>query len=188
MLKFNINIGNKEALENHIIYVDRLLKMKTDVKFQNYIKSKCMETLNTVINSRLNDNNTNVNEIELYKQSNHIVDIEDGSGFILYNDAQIPADTYNIRPFDTSGYPNGMFSVALAFEYGTGVLDTTNISKSPSHKRLKDMWYLPKNVLGGSQMLTKGYPGYEIYRYTEIEIKKRLKSWVNSYFLKKGSE
>ena len=32
---------------------------------------------------------------------------------------------------------------------------------------------------------TYGYAGFEIYRFSAIEIQKNLKKWVNEYFRKK---
>ena len=185
-LTIKIELGNIKALDKQIDYVDKMLKMKTDKDFQQYIQDKCMKTLEEITNQRLVGGTTNDLEFDLYKKSNHIKESEDG--FILYNDAKIPADKYNIIPFDTSGYPDGKFNVALAFEYGTGIVNTTNITKSSSHKKLGDKWYLPKSVMGESHILTSGYKGFEIYRYTAIEITKKLKSWVNDYYTKNGGK
>lgn len=196
MLKIDMNVKGLDKLEKHIQYVQRMANMKTDKTFQSYIKNKCMEALNQVMNERLTGGTTNDDAISLYRSSNHIID--DLNGFIIYNDAKIPADMYNTLPFDTSGYPNGEFSIALAFEYGTGIVGSssygsskgyvyndTNNSKSRSHRKLGNEWYLPAKVHGVSGIKTSGYMGFEIYRFTADKIQKNLPRWVNEYYNKK---
>ena len=64
--------------------------MKTDINFQKYIQQKCMEALERIMNIRLVGGTTNDDAISIYRSSNHI--IEDVNGFIIYNDAKIPAN------------------------------------------------------------------------------------------------
>lgn len=195
-LKVNIDVKGIEDLQKQIDYVNKMLQMKTDKSFQKYIQERVLETADKVTNDRLKGGTTNDEDIELYKSSHKIREIE--GGFELYNDAKIPADKYNVLPFDTSGYPEGMFSIALAFEYGVGVvgedkgLESGNYkyndyehSKSESHRRFQSQWYLPYNVMNESGITTAGYEGFEIYRNIAIEVEKRLKLWVNEYYNQK---
>jgi len=186
MFKVNCNVDSIENIDKQIKYVDQMLKMKEDILFQKYIQDKCMQTLTNVMNSRLVIGmTTNDDSIELYRSSNHIQELEDG--FIIYNNAKIPADYYNVLPFDTSGYPNGMFSIALAFEYGVGIVGMNTVNPNAWEYNIKNYnfgWYLPKNVLGQSGVRYMGYTGFEIYRYTAEEIKANLSKWVKEYFAK----
>lgn len=197
MFDVDIKIDNLKGLNTHIKYVDKLLSLKDDKQFQRYFQQKFLETVNKVANDRIIGGTTNDEEIDLYKSSNKIQEIEDG--FILYNDAKIPADFYNTLPFDTSGYSSGQFSIALAFEYGTGMVavgnydnkyfnpwqyDSTSKTKSKHHKN--NSWYLPKNVYGESGVKTYGYKGFEVYRYTAEEIQAQMPKWLNDYFKKYG--
>lgn len=186
MLKIKTKVTNLEALKNQIVIVKNLTSMVKDVKLQLYIQKKCLETVKKVTEERLVGGTTNDDMIEIYKANHKIASMP--NGFILYNDTKIPADQYNILPFDTSGYPEGMFNVALAFEYGTGVLGigvTTNDfvnSRSNSHKRLQDAWYLPVNAAGGENgVLTQGYAGFEIYRFTAERIRENINKWIIEY-------
>lgn len=201
MLQTDINIDNLKGLETYVKYVDRLLSIKDDKHFQKYFQDKFLETVNKVANAKIRfDTTQDLNDINLYLNSNKIEETSDG--FILYNDAKIPADKYNTLPFDTSGYPSGQFSLALAFEYGTGIVavgayDTSDekgfkpwdynavgISKAPYHKSQR--WYLPKNVYGESHIWIKGYKGFEVYRFTYEEIKNSMRDWLDDYFAKYG--
>lgn len=180
MLKVKTEVLNLKGLENHIQYVNKMLKMKTDRKFQKFIQDKCMETLNKVIDERLVGGTTNDNAISLYKSSNHIQ--EETDGFIIYNNAKIPAQAK-----DTTGYPSGQFSIALAFEYGVGIIgqntpDPNNHAWAYNIKGYNFGWYYKGE--DGYYHETGGYQGFEIYRYTADRIMQNLKSWVNEYYKK----
>jgi hypothetical protein len=180
MFKISTNIDSIEKIDKHLKLVKKMSTMKTDTKFQNYIKEKCWSTLISIMDSKLAGGTSNDEEIELYRSSNHIEDTKDG--FIIYNNAKIPADKYNILPFDTSGYPEGQFSIALAFEYGVGVTGLNPYGTENGYSYKGNGWYLPKNVYGSSGIKTMGYTGFEIYRFTAIEIETQLPKWTNDYF------
>lgn len=195
-LSLDFDIQTKKKLNKLCKFVDGLIKMKTDKKFQKEIKKHCLDTLKQVMNDNLIGGTTNDEFIELYMGSNHVIDFD--NGFIIYNDAKIPADTYSAYPFDTSGYPEGQFSIALAFEYGVGVLgEATDVagsnytyndlahSKSESHKTYGNQWYLPYFVNMTSGELTSGYAGFQIYTLTAREITQKLPEWVFEYMEKK---
>lgn len=197
MFDVDISIDNLGGLSRYIEYIEKVSEFYKDTNFKEFMKQKFLEVVKNVTNERVVGNTTNDEEIDLYIQSHKIIDIDDGSGFILYNDAKIPADKYNTLPFDTSGYPNGEFSIALAFEYGTGMVgagsyindnfiawDYNNIVSTRSKHHKGRTWYLPKNVLGSSGQYTSGYEGFEVYRFTAEEIKANLIKWVNEYIRK----
>ena len=198
MFDVDINVDNLKELSRYIEYVEKVSNFYKDTGFQEFMKQKFLETANNITNQRVVGGTTNDNEIELYKASHKIIDYVDettgNKGFILYNDAKIPADFYNTLPFDTSGYPNGEFSIALAFEYGTGLTsqgsysssdfvawDYNNVSSTRSKHHTGESWYLPKNVMGESNIKTYGYIGFEVYRFIAEEIKAHLLKWVNDY-------
>lgn len=185
MLKSTFDFEGIEDFEKYIQFISKFQLSVGDLKFQAFLKEKCWATLQNVISLRLKGGTSNDNDIETYINGNHIRDIRDG--FEIYNDARIPADKYNILPFDTSGYDNGEFNLGLAFEYGVGVYNTVQYKpQSHSKNRRGEKWYLPKNVFGSSNILYEGYSGFEIYRFTAIEIEKNLQKWVEEYFKKEG--
>ena len=198
MFNVSIDIDNLKGLSNYLEYVERVSNFYKDTEFQDFMKQKFLEVVEKVTNQRVVGGTTNDEEIDLYKQSHKIIDFVDektgGSGFILYNDAKIPADKYNTLPFDTSGYPNGDFSIALAFEYGTGMVGAgsytsdnftpwnyNKVANTRSKHHKGRTWYLPKNVLGESGQYTSGYEGFEVYRFAAEEIKANLLKWVKDY-------
>ena len=182
MFKIKVEMKGLDKLDKHIEYVNKLLKMKTDENFQKFIQDKCMQTLNKVMNERLTGGTTNDDAITLYKSSNHLQ--EEPDGFVIYNDAKIPAIASQ-----PNNYPGGQFSIALAFEYGVGIVGDgtyTNDHFQPWDYNINKYnfgWKYPKG--NGHYGTTYGYMGFEIYRYTAIEIEKNLSKWVNEYYRKK---
>lgn len=171
MIKTNITISNLDALDKQIQYVQKMEKMKTDEKFQKFIQEKCMQTLKKVMNERLTFSGQTVDN---YKANNFIQ--EEPDGFIIYNHTMVETNS--------EGY-GGEFSIALAFEYGTGIVGAENPKENAWAYNInghKSRWVYFKNE---QFWWTKGYEGFEIYRYTTIEIQKKLNSWVNEYFNKK---
>ena len=186
MLNVDVNIDSIKKLEKHIKFVEKLLKMKTDVKFQKYIQNKCLETVKKVSYQRIGSN-TNEEYIEEYISRHQIREVSDG--FVLYNDLTIPAilSTKSTKNQDNSqgvvrNYENG-FSIALAFEYGTGLVGQENAVQGAWDYNVNNYgdkgWYY--KPLNGEAIRTRGYQGFEIYRYTAEEIKSMLPKWVNDY-------
>lgn len=196
MIKTTIEINSIDKLEKHIEKVKKYLKMQTDKAFQKFIQNKVRDTLVETMNERLTGENTNSDFISLYWNSNYIMEAEDGRGFILYNNAKIPANAIGVQN-DASNYPESMFSIALAFEYGVGIVgmntDFDPTKYVPWQYNVKDYnfgWFLPKDVRERYNISKEntyiGYTGYEIYRYTADKVEKRLSSWVDEYFRKGG--
>ena len=161
--------------------------MQTDKSFQKYIQEKCLKVLYNVIETRLvAGETTNDDSIGLYISSNHILETNDG--FIIYNDAKIPANVSGVQN-SASNYPNGEFSIALAFEYGVGIVGPETMNDKAWNYNVNNYnfgWILPKNVLGQAGILYAGYKGFEIYRYTAEEIQNNLSKWVNEYKKDRG--
>lgn len=194
-LTVQTDIDSVKKLDSYIARVKRYGQTQRSKGFQEFIKDKVMNTLVETMGERLQDNNTNSDFISLYWASNHIVDTQDGKGFILYNDAKIPANVNGVQNIPEN-YPEGMFSIALAFEYGVGIVGMTTdydgTKYSPWEYNVQDYnfgWYLPKDVrlqYGIPKNYTyMGYEGYEVYRYTADKVEKRLPKWVQEYFDKK---
>lgn len=180
---FNLDMDfiNKQHLDELLDYVNKLLRMKNDKKFQKFIQNKCKNVLEQVMNDNLIGGTTNDSAIELYRGSNHIEEYDEG--FILYNDAKIPANVKGIQN-DADNYPNGEFSIALAFEYGVGIIgENTNNPNAWNYNQQGYYfgWYLPQDVTGEVGVQTGGYEGFQIYTLTAQEIEKQLPSWVYEY-------
>lgn len=177
VIRNSIYIENPKALEEYINYVDKMLLMRSDKNFQEYIKDKCFKTLQKIVDNTLIGGTTNDDAIGLYKSSNHIQEIE--NGFIIYNDAKIEANTK-----DASNYPNGQFSIALAFEYGVGIIgqNTPNNDNAWQYNinNYNFGWYFKDK--DGKYHQTGGYTGFGIYRQTANEIEKNIQKWVKDYF------
>lgn len=185
MLKVDKEINGLKELEKNIDFINKMARMKKDGKFQDFIKSKVLETVNRISNERMIGGTTNDMAIAKYKASHKIRDEKDG--FVLYNDCTIAADT--VHP---ENYPNGEFSIALAFEYGVGIIGTNTDINS---KYFKPWEYNVNNYNFGwkfhpedseGYQWTAGYMGFQVYRFTAEYVEKNMKSWVNEYFAKES--
>jgi hypothetical protein len=185
MLKIDINIDGLKKLDQHIEFVNKMLNMKTDKDFQKYIQNKCMETLKKVMNERLTGGSTDDEFIEEYKNNNFIEETSDG--FIIYNHTVIPQSMLPVSKKTAENYPNG-FSLSLAFEYGVGIVGENAPVEGAWEYNVNNRNWAWRYQKYGETFSTYGYEGFEIYRFTAIEIQKNLKYWVNSYYTsKKGA-
>lgn len=189
--KISVDVKGIEKLEKHIDYVTKMLQMKTDKSFQKYIQNKVLETVKEVATNRLAlSETTNYEWIEEYQKNHKIREVE--GGFELYNNFTIPANMLSISERESyrkneMTYDEG-FNIALAFEYGVGIVGQQHPKKGAWEYNINnhttDWWYSKYGV----SYKTKGYEGAEVYRYTAIEVEKRLKSWVKEYFNSKNKE
>lgn len=188
MFKTSFSVDSIKKIDDHINLLKRIQNLKEDKDFREYIMKKSMETLNKVMNERLiSGSTTNDDSIQLYMSSNHIEETDDG--FIIYNNAKIPANVKGIQN-NVENYPNGEFSVALAFEYGVGLVGIKTGNQKAWQYNVKNYnfgWYLPKDVLGESGIRYMGYEGFEIYRFTAIEIETQISKWVKDYYRRKDN-
>lgn len=178
MLKTKANIQGKNELKKHIELVEKFLGIKNNTNFNNFIQEKVMQTLNQVMQTRLTGGTTNDDAIGLYMSSNHIENTNDG--FVLYNNSSIPANSKYAE-----SYPDGQFSIALAFEYGVGIIgQNTDVERFiPWEYNLNDYnfgWFFKAS--DGKYHQTGGYTGFEIYRYTADEVERNLNKWVKEYY------
>ena len=188
MFKPKIDIENLDALTDHLDFVEKMLNMKTDVKFQEFIKEKVLDLADLVTNEKLVGGTTNDDAIDLYKSSHQIRDFEEG--FILYNDAKIDANVAGSQN-NIQNYPNGQFCVALAFEYGVGLVGERTASENAWAYNLNGYyfgWFLPKEVAQANGIPTwqeyGGYEGFEIYRNIADRVTTNLPKWVKEYYKK----
>lgn len=193
MITVNIDVdkSSRDNLENHIKFVKQLLTMKTDKSFQKFIQNKVLETVNKIARERVK-NTTNDEYLEEYILRNNIR--EEHDGFILYNDFTIPAilSTKNTKNQNRDigivrNYDDG-FNLALAFEYGVGIIGQNNPVNGAWDYNINNYgesgWYY--KTPSGVSIRTQGYQGAEVYRYTAIEVEKKLENWVKEYFEKRG--
>lgn len=190
MLNVNISIDNISNLDNVLKKVNKA-KINT---FNEFVKRKVQKVLEQVIADNLVGGTTNDDSFELYKNSNHFEDIKDknSSGFILYNDARVSHE----------GYDSGIFSIALAFEYGTGIIGAGdnisgaweyNINDNHVYYHGEDIpgWWISKTKVGssetfgesikGSAVITRGYHGMEIYRKVADIVNQNINEWAKEY-------
>lgn len=199
MLKIKTEVDSLEKLDKYIDFVKKMLKMKTDKDFQKFMQQKCLETIRKVAEQRFATHTTTNEELKIeYLNNNKIRDITD-EGFVIYNDLSV------VKP-DTRFSEGYTFSVALAFEYGTGFVGMGSVNAPASYEYNVNKNYVVKDdevVYGwwlsilkngnnphfgtsrsGKAVITGGYEGMEIYRFSAIEIQKNLNKWLNEYFEK----
>lgn len=173
MLNINANVNSLEKLQDYINYVKKFAKMKTDTNFQKYIQDKCLNVVKQMSTTLLSNSEYNTGMDELfsaYIENNEIQPESDG--FIIHNNLSVATDS--------DGY-DGAFSVALAFEYGTGIVGQEHPKANAWEYNIKNHvngWVYYKNE---QFHFTKGFEGFEIYRLSAEEINKQLKDWIMNY-------
>lgn len=191
MLNIKTDIHGLKELQDHIDFVEKLRSMQTDVNFQKFIQNKVLETVNRIARERI-ANTTNDEYIEEYILRNSIREEEGLNGFILYNNLTIPAEltSRNTKNQDRNkglvrNYDNG-FNLALAFEYGVGIVGQNNPINGAWAYNINNYgeegWYY--KTPSGESVRTQGYQGAEVYRFTAIECKEKMKDWVWEYYRK----
>ena len=191
MLNIKTDIHGLKELQDHIDFVEKLRSMQTDVNFQKFIQNKVLETVNRIARERI-ANTTNDEYIEEYILRNSIREEEGLNGFILYNNLTIPAEltSRNTKNQDRNkglvrNYDNG-FNLALAFEYGVGIVGQNNPINGAWDYNINNYgeegWYY--KTPSGESIRTQGYQGAEVYRFTAIECKEKMKDWVWEYYRK----
>lgn len=183
MIKINTNVSGLKELQKELDRIQMLVNLKKDNNFNQFLQDKFMETARRISDERLVGGTTNDMAIDKYKSSHHI--IEEDNGFILYNDCTIGADTST-----PDNYPNGEFSIALAFEYGVGIVgEGTYDGKyfTPWDYNINGYnfgWKYPTESGSREYDTTYGYMGFEIYRYIAEEINNNLVKWYDEYYRK----
>lgn len=188
MLTVKCNVDSIKKLDKHIKYVEKMMKLKYDIDFQKYIQDKCLQTVKKVAEQRIYSIPTSNEDMKsAYIENNKIRKEKDG--FVIYNDLSVESANYT-------------FCVALAFEYGTGLIGQKqgingswayNINNNTVYYdgETVEGWWLSKDKAGnietfgesrsGKAIITRGYQGMEIYRFSAEEIKAQLPKWVNEF-------
>lgn len=171
MLNVQVKVDGLKDLSKHIQIVEKLIKLKDNVSFQEYLKQKCLDIVNQTAKRRVRYNTTNDDKIEEYLQNNKLRDTK--NGFEIYN------DTY--EEYDNPNY-GGKFSIALAFEYGVGIVGEVNAKPYAWEYNVNNhnfAWWFKKD---GELYQTYGYEGFEVYRFASEEIKAQLPKIINDFY------
>lgn len=195
MLKISSSVQNLDKLEQHIKRVDKLLELQKDQSLLcEKLATQMLKILNQVAKQRINLIPTSNDDLKGSYLNNNKYRIE-GNTIILYNDLCVVSPASKISDEYT-------FCVALAFEYGTGVIGKENpkigawsydVNSGRNRAFINgeqlDGWWLPKEKAGGVKILAEskngnavvvqGYEGMEIYRFAREEIVKQLPKIIN---------
>lgn len=200
MLKVSTNIQGLKQLEKHIKYVERLLNMQKDKEFQEYIKKLCLEEVKSYARLKLaQSGDTNTDLHNDYIEGIFVREHDNGKGFDIVSNLTIEKPTTK----HSKGYT---FSVSMAFEYGTGIIGIGS-SDAPAgykynindnHVNLNNEtiegWWIPVDKAGnsitfgtsksGKAVITRGYEGMEIFRFSGANIMQKLPRWIKDYYEK----
>lgn len=161
-----VNVKGLKELKEYIEFVKKFSTMKTDRQFQKYIQNKFLETVNRIASDRLSGGILS----QEYISNNKIREFDDG--FILYNDTMVATES--------EGY-DGQFSIALAFEYGTGIVGQNHPKANAWAYNINQHEKGWIYYADGSYHFTQGFEGFEIYRFTKEEVERNLNDWVMKY-------
>lgn len=200
MLKVKINIDSLDKLQKHIDYVEKMVEMRTNKDFQTFIQKKCLDTVKDYARTHLMGT-TNAEYYDEYINSIHIREGNVPDGFEIVSDLTVEKpDTHHSK-----GYT---FSISLAFEYGTGIVGAGsadapsnyqyNVNYQKNYVKINgeyiEGWWIPKDLAAdsviwgesknGEAVVTQGYEGMEIFRFSGSIIQQSLKKWVKEFFEK----
>lgn len=195
MLKINTNIQGLDKLNKQIERLDKLIELQKNQSMLNIkLAQKMLDIVNNVARQRINLVPTSNDELKDEYLNNNKFRIE-GDTIIIYNDLCIISPQSKVSDEYT-------FCVALAFEYGTGVIGKENPKvgawnydvNSENNRAFidgekLDGWWIPKSKAGGvntlaesrsgNAVVVQGYEGMEIYRFAREEIIKQLPKLIN---------
>lgn len=191
MFKIKVECDSLEKLEQYIKIVQALNKLKVDRDFQQFIQNKCLETVRNISMTTISGS-TNDEYVAEYISRHSIQEYD--NGFVLYNNFTIPAvlSTKNTKNQERDlgivrNYDEG-FSIALALEYGTGLVGQENPVQGAWEYNVNNYgeagWFY-KSV-NGEVLRTRGFKGFEIYRYTAEHIKNNYENWIREYLKNDG--
>lgn len=187
MLKISSKITGLDKLQKEIKKLEQLISLNKYNEWNTFLKSKVMALAQDITNEYLVGGTTNDMAIEKYKSSHHIKNTD--NGFILYNDCTIMADSKN-----PSTYPNEEFNIALAFEYGVGIVGEGTYDKGKTKfkpweynvNKYNFGWKYPTENGDYLYDTTYGYQGFEIYRHIAEESQNNMQKWYNEYMEKEA--
>jgi len=175
MIKTKVTVEGLDDLKKYIELVNKIASTN-HIELANFLCRKTQRALKKVMDQRLSpvtsgaEKNTNLDYIEEYKKNNIPNIYADGSGFEITNSTT----SYDFE------YP---FSIALAFEYGVGIVGENNPVQGAWDYNVNDyMFGWTFEDKNGNAVSTYGYQGMEIYRYTKIEIEKNISKWLKEYY------
>lgn len=195
MFKINTTIQGLDKLQKEIDRVDKLLQLQTNIQlFNTKLAERMLKIVNEVANNRISMFPTTNEEHKSEYLRNNKYQIE-GNTIIIYNDTKITSPKSRV----SDAYE---FSIAMAFEYGTGIIGEQNpkigawkydVNKENNRAFVDgekiDGWWIPKSKAGGvntlaesrsgNAVVVQGYEGMEIYRFAREEIIKQLPKLIN---------
>lgn len=170
MFKINTTIQGLDKLQERINEIEKLIRIQNNQNkdFEKYIQDKVLEVVIQVSYQRLPGGSTSQEYIK-----NHKIRLVDG-GFEVYNDTTISTDS--------DGY-GGKFSIAMAFEYGTGLVGQENPKPNAWEYNVKGhtKGWVYFNEKTNSFGTTRGLHAFEIYRFAKEEIIKQMPQWIKEY-------
>lgn len=185
MFDYDINVNSIRKLDTVLKRVNKMLDIVNSDEFKEYIKQKVLELLEDEQKYLVGDeDDENViiksEHVSIYKASHHTEDV--AGGFILYNDAVVVAETSH-----PENYEGGIFPLALAIEYGTGIVAEVGSYSAGVFEpweynvhEYNGYWVLPDG------RLSSGNEPYEIYSNVALKTVEQYGNWVTSYLKEKG--
>lgn len=172
-----VDIVNLQGIDK---VLSKINLSKNSTSLNAYLGKKALEALKKVTLERINlndDTNTNKEAIQSYIEHNQMETIPDG--FVLYNN--MPRIAWR-NPKTGQSYE---FSVALAFEFGTGDVGDGSAIEADKFGYQYNMhnYNFGWNYTGidGQEHHTYGYIGTEIYRFTRQVIEDNIQKWYIEY-------
>lgn len=190
MLSISTNVQGLEKLQNELARIEKIVKLQNDKAMLNErLAQEMVKIVRNVAIQRLSLVSTSNEEYKNMYLSNNKYRI-DGNKIIIYNDLCIVSPKSKVSD-------EYIFCIALAFEYGTGVIGKENpkvgawaydVNKDKNRafidgKQLEG-WWIPVEQAGGvptlatsksgKAVVVQGYEGMEIYRFAQEEIIKQL--------------
>ena len=190
MLSISTNIQGLDKLQKEITRLEKIVKLQKEKTMLNErLAQEMVKIVRNVAIQRLSLVPTSNEEYKNMYFSNNKYRIK-GNKIIIYNDLCFVSPKSKVSD-------EFMFCIALAFEYGTGVIGKENpkigawaydVNKDKNRafidgKQL-DGWWIPAEQAGsvptlatsksGKAVVVQGYEGMEIYRFAQEEIIKQL--------------
>ena len=190
MLSISTNVQGLEKLQKELTRIEKIVKLQNDKAMLNErLAQEMVKIVRNVAIQRLSLVSTSNEEYKNMYLSNNKYRI-DGNKIIIYNDLCIVSPKSKVSD-------EYIFCIALAFEYGTGVIGKENpkvgawaydVNKDKNRafidgKQLEG-WWIPAEQAGGvptlatsksgKAVVVQGYEGMEIYRFAQEEIIKQL--------------
>ena len=194
MLSISTEVQGLEQLQKELARIEKIVKLQNDKAMLNErLAQEMVKIVRNVAIQRLSLVSTSNEEYKNMYLNNNKYRI-DGNKIIIYNDLCIVSPKSKVSD-------EYIFCIALAFEYGTGVIGEENpkvgawaydVNKDKNRafidgKQLEG-WWIPAEQAGGvptlatsksgKAVVVQGYEGMEIYRFAQEEIIKQIPSII----------